>query len=312
MFRHEQLVKFLGSEYSDRQIAGNDIKTISKIFDNQNVKSLISDIINNEDILEKVANRSYLHALGFYKIVLVDTQKDLDKDMPKVQARLHIWHPENQSLTITESLYEHSFNFVSKILTGKLENQRFSIEPLIEKEELLLNRLLENIKFLSDEELLKVETNFEKILISKLNELGSIQEKESIDYDFLENILYLKKDELVCVSDFYGYYLSDRVSGERKSYKHVLDRYLKLKVQDVLKLQSGDTYFHHYTNPHRLSYDGSEINSTILVTTNVPENAKGGSFQRPSYEKSGAKNYDKIAFDKYKLKGTLENFLMHL
>lgn len=311
MFKHRQLLDLL-QVYSDKQISENDIPLISKSFDKENVKHLISDIINDEGLLEKIANRSYLHALGFYKIVLADTQKDIDKNLQKVQARLHIWHPENQSLTITESLHEHSFNFVSKVLTGKLENQRFVVEDLNELDKSLLDKLLENIQYLSDDELSQAETNFEKILVNKLNSIGSMQEKEGFNESFLTGMLHFKKHEIEELSDFYGYYLSNRVSGERKAYKHVLDKYIKLKVQDILKLNGGDTYFHHYTNPHRLSYDGSEMNSTILITTNVPENAKGGSFQRPTFEQSGSKSYDKIAFDKDKLKRTLKDFLNHL
>ena len=54
------------------------------------------------------------------------------------------------------------------------------------------------------------------------------------------------------------------------------------------------------------------INSTILITTNVPENAKGGSFQRPTYETNGAKNYDKISFDIDSFKQTLEYYIEYL
>lgn len=309
MFGHKELLSLLQEQYTHKQISEQDIDLIENAFSTENVKSLLLNILSNSELLEQVASRSYLHALGFYKIVLADTKKDISSSLPKVQARLHIWHPDNQSVTITEALHEHSFNFVSKVLTGRLENQKFGVENLTDDETVLLSKLLKMIPLLSHEELSVFEQNFERILVNHLNDIGSMQKKEGLLSLECSNFT---EDQLRSLSDLYGYYVSNRISGERKSYKHVLEKYIKLKALEVVKLQGGDTYFHHYTNPHRLSYDGSEINSTILVTTNVPENAKGGSFQRPTFEQTGSKDYDKVAFNAETLKKTLQEYLVYL
>ena len=64
------------------------------IFEKEDVIYLIKDVLNNPELLSKVANRSYTHALGFDKIVLMDLRKDVPKVSQKTQLRLHIWNPE--------------------------------------------------------------------------------------------------------------------------------------------------------------------------------------------------------------------------
>ena len=112
MINYNILKTFLTEHFSDKRINESYIGIIGNMFCNEYIIKLLNEIISEPELLQKIANRSYKHALGFDKIVLLDLQKDIDKSFPKVQVRLHIWHPQNDSVAITEALHEHSFDFV--------------------------------------------------------------------------------------------------------------------------------------------------------------------------------------------------------
>lgn len=313
MINYNILKTFLTEHFSDKRINESYIGIIGNMFSNEYIIKLLNEIISEPELLQKIANRSYKHALGFDKIVLLDLQKDIDKSFPKVQVRLHIWQPQNDSVAITEALHEHSFDFVSKVITGKLENQSFIPNKLNQIEQQLLDKVLTIIPTLNSETLQKIEFNLESILVSQLQKYDSMQIIDNdIDWELLKDTFNLNIHELELLSDINGYYLSNRIAGEKKAYKHILDKYISLKIHKVQQINAGETYFHHYSFPHRLNYDNQTINSTILITTNVPENAKGGSFQRPTYETNGAKNYNKISFDIDSFKQTLEYYIEYL
>lgn len=313
MINYNILKTFLTEHFSDKRINESYIDIIGNMFSNEYIIKLLNEIISEPELLQKIANRSYKHALGFDKIVLLDLQKDIDKSFPKVQVRLHIWQPQNDSVAITEALHEHSFDFVSKVITGKLENQSFAPKELNGIEQQLLNNVLNIIPTLSSENLQKIELSLESILVSQLQKYHSMQVMDhNVEWELLKNTFNLNVQEFELLSNINGYYLSNRIAGEKKAYQHILDKYISLNIHKVEQINEGETYFHHYSFPHRLNYDNKKINSTILITTNVPENAKGGSFQRPTFETIGAKDYNKISFDIDNFKNTLEHYINYL
>ena len=77
-------------------------------------------------------------------------------------------------------------------------------------------------------------------------------------------------------------------------------------------LKKDDFYFHPYQLPHRLFYDNKEYNSTILVTSHIPENPEGGSFQRPTYHKTEEKEYSKKAITEKEFIYLLEEYIDYI
>jgi hypothetical protein len=306
---YKMLLEFVKNKYSNSPIKEDHIQEIKLVLNKNNVISLLQDMLKDDNLLDKVCKRTYTHALGFDKIVLVDLSKDLIGFDKKVQVRLHIWDVQNSSVPMVESLHEHSFDFISTVLTGKLENQQFEMSNLSSSETLVLNKLLESLDTLTNEEKLFLNEQVEILEAIRLETYGSDQLEslnmmESFDEHKIYELTGLSKLELLDVASLEGHFVSNRVAGEKKAYKHVFDKHVSLIPKRVLKVNEGDYYYHPYELPHRLFYDNKILNSTILITTPVESNPQGGSLQRPTYLQEDEKDYDKInlSFDDFKLK----------
>ncbi len=315
---YSELLNTVATRYKDNSIKEEDIPFIKTVLNKESVISLLEDILQQPELLKKIGERSYTHALGFDKIVLVDLSKDLEQKYQKTQVRLHIWNPlKTNALPIVESLHEHSFDFVSTILSGHLENQQFQLSAMTPEKQALLDKLLKVIPTLSAEELNFVNDQIEIIESIGLLSFGSeqlVKMKMHEKYDLyrIRALLNMTSEEVFALTSIEGHYVSNRIPGEKKAYKHVLKEYVLLKGHNVLKLDKGDYYFHPYQLPHRLYYDNTILNSTVLVTTPVANNPEGGSLQRPTYVQSNEKAYDKISFTQESFKETLENYLDYL
>lgn len=309
----------LKQHFSTRSITQSDIPLISNHFTKETTIQILNDILNNRDLLEKIAQRSYTHALGFDKLVLADLRKDIDPSLPKAQVRLHIWNPENDAVPMVESLHEHSFDFVSVILSGYLENQCFTMnKTLTSDQEWVLRDLKEWVENADKEDIKKFDHSIEVIEAKRLSHLGSAQfDRLYTDHDLIEAVDFITtktpfktiETALAYVLGLQGHYVSDRVAGEKKDYKHVLERYVYLHPYDCPTTHEGNAYFHPYQLPHRLFYDNKLLNATILVTTDVPENPKGGSLQRPTYIQKEEQGYKKHPIDPNALKIKLEDMI---
>lgn len=319
---YNQAINFLKTNFSNIGITRHDINMITSFLSPEKTISLLEEIIKNEEVLAKVESRSYTHALGFDKIVLVDLSKDVDTSLPKAQIRLHIWDPENtNSLPIVESLHEHSFDFVSTVLSGYLENQQYSFnKELNSDEKSVLERLLFWAKSSSQKEISEVDYHLEIIEAKRLEFYSSIQfdsmyknlsVKNSVDFVCAKTGLF-KNEVLDILINIQGHYVSNRIPGEKKAYKHILSQYAIIKPYDVITINEGESYYHPYQLPHRLFYDNKMLNSTILLTTPVSQNAEGGSLQRPTYVQSDEQNYNKISYKAGELKDKISALIKHL
>ena len=302
---------YIINNYKEREILNSDMDSFKQNFNSQNNLSLFKDIINNDDLLLRISEKSYTHALGFDKIVLFDMSKDTEFNN-KVQLRLHLWNPKSLGVPMTESMHEHSFNFISTILKGKLENQIFEMRDLNNKENTELNLFLKTLENLNNEDKQFLNEQVELLEIIKLRELNSNQFTEEL-YDLLNldriNQLLNNHFNPFDLTYYQGHYVSNRVRGEKKSYKHIFNKHVFLKIKDILKLKEGEYYFHPYIYPHRLHYDNSEFNSTLLITTPIPSNPQGGSLQRPTYVEGSEQSYNKIPISKEELKNKLVNLI---
>lgn len=315
---YQQILNLIDTHFKNRAITEQDMPLFKTYFSQPNIIALLHELAQDDKALEIIASRSYLHALGFYKIVLVDSVKDLQGPKEKkAQLRLHIWKPESEALPIVESLHEHSFDFISTVISGKIENQCFIKENLNEYEKQTLNKLLVLLPQLTHQQMHFLDRQAELILGFWLEDIGSLQAgalnyKHELNMPLLQTITGFDMMEIKDFAALQGFYKSNRVSGEKKAYKHILERYLNLKPHHVFSVNEGEYYYHPYQYPHRLYYDSSRLNATMLVTTSVAENEEGGSFQRPTYEQSGAQNYKKISISADELQFLILDFLQTL
>lgn len=307
-------IELIDKHFGSSSINSGDIKVVQNILSHEDIFKIISEIIENDELLEKIANRSYTHALGFDKIVLMDLSKDLLVKKQKTQVRLHIWNPQNNSLPIVESLHEHSFDFISTVLSGHLENQMFLLSKLNPDEELVLFKLSELLKKLDKKEIIFLNEQVEILEALGLSKIGSKQFESNnmstlLDLNKIRDITGFDEKEIMILPKLEGHFVSNRISGERSDYKHVLKDHISLTPYSVFSLNKGDFYFHPYQMPHRLYYDNKVLNSTVLITTPVLSNPAGGSLQRPTYIQDEEQSYNKKPFEKETLRNTLNEYL---
>ena len=299
---YKKILNEISNKFGTNEIKKSDMNLFKDLINFDNIHSLLNNILEDDQLLEKLAKRSYSHTLGFDKIVLVDLSKDVSPDLPKVQLRLHIWEPDNLSVPIVESLHEHSFDFVSLILTGKLENQVFQVSDVEDKYKPILSKIKDLYKKLSQEDKVFINEQIEIIEAIKLKEkisfqLDELNMLENYDIEKLTSITGLTESECFDLASIQGRYVSNRVRGENKEYKHIFEENKLVYPLRVEHHGEGEYYFHSYVNPHRLYYDNTVINSTMLITTPTPLNPQGGSFQRPTYIEDSEINYNKIKID---------------
>jgi hypothetical protein len=322
VYSYHALLEQVANHFSHASITSEHLGKVSEWLHPATLKSLIVDILKDEELLERIAHRSYTHALGFDKIVLMDLSRDValhkENKAWKTQLRLHIWNPQKTGgLPIVESLHEHSFDFISTIITGHLENQQFNFDELSEEQHDLLNRFKAALASLDSHHRQWINGQIEIIEAIKLKTLGSEQMQKlnmlkDLNLGRVAQMTNLSHEDIWNLTALEGHYVSDRLAGEKKAYKHVLKDYVSITPHAVMQLDKGDYYYHPYTLPHRLYYDNKILNSTLLLTTPVADNPDGGSLQRPSYVEHSEQHYDKISFTVESFRRTLEEYLDYL
>lgn len=78
-------------------------------------------LLADDEVITEVALRSYEHANGFDKIVLVETTE------PRVKLRLHIWWPESSAGEGQYDAHNHCWDFWSMPLTGQFVHEKYEI-----------------------------------------------------------------------------------------------------------------------------------------------------------------------------------------
>lgn len=305
------LLNILSNKYARHSIVQEDMDFIRKYITKENTLLMLGDIINNDSLLKTIANRSYVNALGFKKIILMDLSQDLYLSEQKAQLQLHICDCEKSenSVPMFGSIHKHSFDFVSYIISGYLENQQFVSTPLSDSQQLLLKKLQGVISSMTKEQLLFFNEQLEIIEAIGLSTLGSEQlfsMKMADDYNLkkLENVTGLTMKQLFEVKCIEGYSGS---AGES-----FLKDYVCLNPYNVLPLETNSYYFHPYHLPHRLYYDNTVLNSCVLITTPVKSNTKAGVLKRPTCVQNNEDYYEQIAFNEVSLKETLITYLNYL
>jgi hypothetical protein len=111
--------------------AGNTFQgsepVIRRLAEPAELRSLISQIIADDDTLAEIAARSYYHANNFLKVVLLTSEKNPWK------LRLHVWHPQPDAAEILrEDIHSHRWNFTTALVVGEYFAQEFRIGPGVE------------------------------------------------------------------------------------------------------------------------------------------------------------------------------------
>lgn len=87
------------------------------------LKSILGQIIEDENQLADIAARSYYHANNFLKLVL------MVGDQNPWKLRLHVWHPQPDAIgESTEDVHSHRWDFTTALLAGEYCAREFRVD----------------------------------------------------------------------------------------------------------------------------------------------------------------------------------------
>lgn len=250
---------------------------------------LIEAVLADEAALSVIAARSYTHTLGFRKVTFAEPVFDLpDGSKGSYQVRLHIWQPDSDiTVPMVESKHEHSFDFISRVLIGEMENQCYTMHDLTDVEQALVIRLRERVEQLLSDDRRAANQGVEVLEALCFAALGSQQavtEGLQVDRESLKELLAVNDEELDLLVSLQGRFEYDPVASTfGGNYVHKMTDTVSLRPFGVLKLKAGDLYHHAHQYIHRLYMRAQKANATLIVTTPVSFGAAGASFQHPTW-----------------------------
>ncbi len=290
-----------------------DMHRIAPLINRAGTLRIIEAVLSDEAALSIIAARSYTHTLGFRKVVLLDPGVELSDGTCGYgyQLRLHVWEPgQDSGVPLVESMHEHSFDFVSHLLLGEMENQCYQIGST-EADNPLVKQVLGCQSALPAESIAVVNRQIEAMEAMRLAAYGSQQFREGcgeVDRVSLAGLVGISEADLDAVVSLQGRYQSVASGTAGGGYVHRLEEMVKLIPHAVLRLRSGDTYYHPRQFAHRLYIRAGQANATMILTTPVSQNAKGGSFQRPTRVAEPEVNYARRIYSPGELHAMLVDF----
>jgi len=107
------------------QVAGRShsaaaLESTSSLAHSPHLTQLLRSLIDDTEAAERCANWSYLHPLGFHKLMLVNAA-------PLFDLRLHVWWPDSQPGV--DHIHNHRFALASAIVRGGYNMQLFQADP---------------------------------------------------------------------------------------------------------------------------------------------------------------------------------------
>lgn len=304
---------------SPARITAAHLEVLAPLLDRATVIGIIDDVLSDAAAFEVIANRSYTHSLGFRKITLLEPEVELagGRKGGLYQVRLHIWQPgDENTVPLVESKHEHSFDFISRVLIGEMENQCYTMHDLDDDDRALLQRLLARLDKLEREERVEANRLIEALEAERLAGFGSDQAaNEAIvcDRERFCKLLEVEAGELnrlVGLAGRYEYDVKASVFGGK--YVHSLTRRVKLDPHGILKLRPGDLYHHGHDYVHRLYMAAQKANATIIVTTPVFQGANGASFQHPTWFAGDDVSYERRMYTQDELRAVMTAFRAQL
>jgi hypothetical protein len=293
--------------------------------------AMIESILADQTLLDLVAGRSYTHSLGFRKITLLDPGFVLPDQNGKrgngYTVRLHIWESTSNdteaaaTVPLVEAKHEHSFDFISRILYGGMETQCYTSEPLSAVETADLKYLLARLETLEESQRRHVSRSMEALETMRLKAFGSAQaDSEAIncalndcDRNALQQLLAVDADQLERMANLQGRYQYDLTASTfGGDYVHKLVHHVSLKPVLVKKLEAGDLYFHGHRLAHRLYMPANQPNATLVITTQVSQEAIGASFQHPTWFSGEHVGYPRRMYSSAEMRAILTEFKQRL
>ncbi len=294
-------------------IEGTQLKAIDPLLSLEFTLQLIGEVRQDPEALAIIAARSYTHSLGFKKITLLEPTIELASGGKSwYQVRLHLWTGnENNAVPMVEAKHEHSFDFISRVLVGEMENQCYTVHQLDCVGQSLLEKVQAALIGMSDADRTLVHKSVQALETISLAGLGSKQaaaEGLAVDRAHLVALLGLSDEELDLVVRLNGRYEYDAVASTfGGNYVHKLTGAIELKPSVVLDLKAGDLYHHPNAFIHRL-FIPRQPNATIIVTTPRTHGVNGASFQHPTWFSGDNASYPRRMYSVEELLQGLSSF----
>ncbi len=294
------------------------LESVAPLLSGEATIRLIDAVTADDAALAVIAARSYTHTLGFRKITLLEPVFDLPGGgKASYQVRLHIWQPDSDiTVPLVESKHEHSFDFISRVLLGEMENQCYTMHELTEPEQALLARLCTRVEELGTDDRREANRGVEVLEALRMAARGSNQaaeEKLSVDRTRMRELLAVSDDELDLLIGMQGRFQYDAVASTfGGNYVHKMTGSVNLRPWGVLKLVAGDLYHHAHQFIHRLYIKPQKSNATLIVTTPVAQDVAGASFQHPTWFSGENVGYARKMYTVDELRAVLTQFRAQL
>lgn len=299
-------------------ITREHLELVEPLLSRESTIRLIDAVLADSSALATIAARSYTHTLGFRKITLLEPVFDLPGGgKATYQVRLHIWQPDSEiTVPLVESKHEHSFDFISRLLLGEMENQCYTMHELTEPEQRLLNRLHARLQELGVDDRKEANRGVEVLEALRMAALGSQQaslEGLTVDRSRTCQLLSVTDGELDVLVGLHGRFQYDAAASTfGGNYVHKMTGSVKLRPHGVLKLVAGDLYHHAHQFIHRLYMRAQKQNATLIVATPVMQDLPGASFQHPTWFSGENVGYARKMYKPDELAAVLRRFRAEL
>lgn len=97
---------------SEPERAMQDVATYLRTYAESGLRSALQSLLADSSALQAIAECSYFHGNGFYKVVLAQDER--------FKLRLHIWMPGGHA---EENIHDHRWHFASTIVHGQLVSE---------------------------------------------------------------------------------------------------------------------------------------------------------------------------------------------
>lgn len=279
--------KFLSAftKKNNDQLTEKNFNEIANFLTKENLVIILNEVVQSPSLLQYIAQNSYKHVLGFTKIVLME-----DLGGQNWELRLHLWPPKLKSDSITaEAKHVHLFDFVSRIISGKLEDHRYNVDLLSKEEQLILHKFSKAMQLLSTNIQEKVihqldyfelyQSNFSSSLKrSSLKNLSLEHQNQNTVKKYLKNTLNMSIEEIIKVSQLMKKYSNFLDEKGIEHYRLVSEN--KLQNIRVDTHTTGSIYFSPVQEAHRLFVDNQNYTSTFVFVGPFHKNLDSGGFKR--------------------------------
>lgn len=264
----ERLEQFFDENHENLGQAYQD-QLLSKITP-QSLINILKSILKDDEELENIAKRSYIHVMGFTKMVFL--VGDQNKEY---KLRLHLWWPDQISgatQLILEDKHVHKWDFASKMFSGSFEDQLYLISDVRPPEAYIYQKFSEAVEKLDEADQKKV---FDSLNVIEMSMYGntkfqnakfrcSIDKANIYNKKQLQDKFNLNENDFITILSVHESYVTKpNITGEYGLAKIGL-KHLSFPI--IYDIKEGLSYFHHHDLGHRLISDPDEMVATLVIT----------------------------------------------